>query len=222
MHTEIIPAINSKTFADVAKKIDTIKNFTQWIHLDIADGTFTKNMLWHNPSDLAEYLLKNPNILVEVHLMIQNPEAVVVDWIRAGAKRIIVHVETINDFLVLKRATDNAGAFLMLSLAPETPASALDPYFEGITGFQVLAVHPGFPGQLFQENTYDKIKYIRQKCPYCDLEVDGGVKPGIAQKCQEAGANHIAAASAIIDAQNPLRALDELKKDVQIKKNPST
>lgn len=215
MHTEIIPAINAKTFADVAKKINTIKDTTRWIHLDIADGTFTKNTLWHDPSDLAEYLLKNPTILFEVHLMVQQPETVVGEWLKAGAKRIIAHVETITDFLALKRATDNAGAFLMLSIAPETPVSAFDPYFESGVFFQILAVHPGLPGQLFQENGYDKIKYIRQKCHHCDIEVDGGIKPDIAKKCREAGANLFAAASWIFDAPDPLRAIKELKKDIQ-------
>lgn len=216
MHTEIIPAINSKTFADAAKKIDAVKKCARWIHLDIADGTFTKNVLWHNSSDLAGYLLKNPDIFVEIHLMIKNPETAAGDWLKAGAKRIIVHIETITDFFALKRATDNAGALLMLSLAPKTPVSALEPYFESVACFQVLAVHPGFPGQLFQESAYDKIKQIRHACRHCDLEVDGGIKPGIARKCREAGANLFAAASAIFDAADPPRAIEELKKDIQI------
>lgn len=217
MHTEIIPAINSETFPNVAEKIKKVKGRTRWIHLDIADGTFTENILWHTPEDLKEYLASHDGDmpLIEVHLMIKNPEAAIVDWIEAGAKRIIVHVETITDFASIKRACDDAKVLLMLSVAPKTPVQAFDPYIgQNVVCFQILAVHPGLPGQLFQESSYDKIRYIREKCPYCDIEVDGGVKPRIARKCKEAGANLFAAASAVFNAPDIQEAITNLQHDI--------
>lgn len=217
MNVEIIPAINSKTFADVKGKIERVNKLTRWVHIDVADGTFTKNTLWHTPADLREYRRAHePLPFVEAHLMINHPEKAVHDWIDAGAKRIITHVETIADFLFLKRACDNAKVFLMLSVAPNIPVTALDPYFDSVVSFQVLAVPPGFPGQLFQESSYDKIAYIRGKCRHCDLEVDGGVKPGIAKKCREAGANLFAVASGIFDNKNISDAIHELRQDIKI------
>ncbi len=214
---EIIPAINSQTFDDVKARIERVQDYTRWIHLDVADGTFTKNILWHEPEELAQWTRSNPNHpLIEVHLMIKNPEMAVPKWIAAGAKRIIVHVETITDFIRLKKMCDDARVFLMLSIAPETPVSALDPYFDkSIVCFQVLAVNPGLPGQSFIESSYDKLAYIRRKCPHCDLEIDGGVKVGIAKKCKDAGANLFVSASAIFDSEDINGAIEWLRSDVK-------
>ena len=214
---EIIPAINSEAFSTVVEKIQHVEKFTRWIHIDIADGTFTKNTLWHDPNELALWTKENPgHPLIEAHLMIENPENHIEKWITAGAKRIIVHVETIKNFEKIKSLCDDAKVFLMLSIAPETPASAFDPYIgQNIVCFQILAVYPGLPGQLFLENSYDKIRYIRGKCPYCDIEIDGGIKQGIAKKCKKAGANLFVSAFAIFNAPDIKKAISDLQNDVK-------
>ncbi len=215
IHTEIIPAINSESFLEVKEKIEKVRNRTRWIHIDVADRTFTENVLWHNPAELKDYLAENPDLRIEVHLMVQHPEAVVAQWIEAGAKRIIVHVETMTDFFAIKKLCDEGKVLLTLAIGPETPAQVLDEYFgQKIVCYLVLSVPPGRAGQLFMESSYDKIRYIREKIPYADIEVDGGVKPGIARTCKEAGANLFAAASAIFSHENPGRAIEELKKEV--------
>lgn len=216
--TEIIPAINAEDFHEVTDKLRKVKGEARWVHIDVADGTFTKNALWHHAKDLKEFRNSEsmlPNI--EVHLMIENPEAAIADWIQAGVKRIIVHAETIKDFNGIKRMCDETRVFLMIAIAPDTPASLLDQYFnKNIVGFQVLSVHPGTPGQLFIESGYDKIRYIREKCPLCDIEVDGGVKAGIAKKCREAGANLFVSASAIFNAETVRQGVEDLKKDISL------
>ena len=213
MDTEIIPAINSGNFADVKEKIEKVKDHARWIHIDVANGTFTKNTLWHNPEELKAYLSQKPNLLTEVHLMIENPEEAIDAWIETGAKLIIIHVETLKNFELIKQKCDRAKVFLMLSVAPDTDVHALDPYFDKkVVCYQVLSVHPGLPGQLLIESSYDKIKYIRANCPHCDLEVDGGVNSETIQKCRDAGANLFTAASAIFDQSDPKGAIDSLKK----------
>ena len=216
--TEIIPAINASTFDEVADKLTKTRGEARWVHIDVADGTFAKNVLWHHANDLEEFRIHAgilPNI--EVHLMIENPEAAIADWIRAGAKRIIVHAETMKDFNGIKRMCDEARVFFMIAIAPDTPASFLNPYFDkNIVGFQVLSVHPGVAGQLFIESGYDKIRYIREKCPWCDIEVDGGVKAGVAKKCTEAGANLFVSASAIFNAKTIKQGVDDLKADISL------
>lgn len=216
--TEIIPAINASAFDEVADKLTKVKGEARWVHIDVADGTFTKNVLWHRAKDLEEFRSREgmlPNI--EVHLMIENPEVAIADWIRAGVKRIIVHAETIKDFNGIKRMCDEARVFLMIAIAPDTPASFLDQYFnKNIVGFQVLSVHPGTAGQLFIESGYDKIRYIREKCPLCDIEVDGGVKAGVAKKCREAGANIFVSASAIFNAETIKQGVEDLRIDISL------
>lgn len=213
---EIIPAINSAEFNDVRAKLESVGQHTRWVHIDVADGTFTKNALWHESKELARWLTAHPDHpLIEVHLMVEHPEEAAPQWIAAGAKRIIVHIETLSDFARIKKACDDARVFLMLSVTPQTPASALDLYFDkNIVGFQVLAVTPGLPGQSFIESSYEKLRYIRNKCPHCDLEIDGGVKTGIAKKCKEAGANLFVAASAIFGGSDIAESIASLKKDV--------
>ncbi len=221
--TEIIPAINSESFSDVVEKIQRVEGLTRWIHIDVADGTFTQNTLWHNPQELASWTEENSNHqsrpLIEVHLMIENPEDQIEKWIVAGAKRIIVHVETIKNTKTvekIKSLCDVAGVFLMLAIAPHTPASAFDSYIgQNIVCFQILAVRPGLPGQLFEESPYDKIRYIRKKCPYCDIEVDGGVNKKTIKKCHDAGANLFVAASAIFNAPDIKKVLADLQENIR-------
>lgn len=222
MNTQIIPAINAETFEEVEKKVRQVEPYVRWVHLDVADGTFTPNTLWHNAADL--FVLKTP-ALIEIHLMLESPEKVIDAWIGAGAKRIIVHVETIKDFAYLKKRCDEAKVFLMLSIAPSTSWIKLAPFMkENVVSFQVLAVHPGVAGQRFiegnpwdadfVESSYDAIRHIRELCSFCDIEVDGGVKPGVAKKCREAGANLFAAASSIFGAADVEKAIEDLKHNI--------
>lgn len=210
---EIIPAINSEIFEDVQKKIQRVHGYTRWIHLDVANGTFTKNVLWHDSEDLKK--LEIGNLKIEVHLMIENPEAVVDRWVKAGAKRIIVHAETIKNFALLKQTCDAGNAALMISIAPDTSVHALGPYFsKNIDFYQVLAVHPGLPGQLFIESSYDKIRYIREKCPHCNIEVDGGINVGVARRCKDAGADIFVAASAVFNAETVEKGVANILDDI--------
>lgn len=229
MNFEIIPAINSQTREEVESKMRLIEPHVRWVHLDVADGTFTKNTLWHNAADLFATKI---SLNVEVHLMVENPEAVIDAWIGAGAKRIITHVETIKDFDYLKKRCDEAKVFLMLSITPRTSWTQLVPYMkQNVVSFQVLSVHPGLAGQEFIgegigdsgqgigtapaiESSYDKIRHIREHCSYCDIEVDGGVKLGVAKLARNAGANLFAAASAIFNAPDIKKAVEDLKYDV--------
>src|SRR3989338_5451229 len=119
MNSEIIPAVNEEVWGLVEERIRKVEPYAEWVHLDVADGTFTPNQLWQNPLDLKDF--KTP-LKIEVHLMMKRPETVVGDWITAGAKRIIVHPEALTEdsFLALKELCQNAGAGLMISVTPES------------------------------------------------------------------------------------------------------
>ena len=191
---EIIPAINAEIFAEVERRIRLVEPFVRWVHLDIADGTFTPNILWHDPADLASF--KTP-LAVELHLMIARPEDKIASWLVPGVKRVIVHHETLSDADIIMDACGAAGVETGIAIATETPWTALQQYFGKTSFFQILAVRPGRAGQEFQASNYDKIRDLRTACPSCTIEVDGGVKIGVARQCVEAGANILAAASAI-------------------------
>ena len=188
-------------------KIRTVEPHIQWVHLDIADGTFTENTLWHDSRDLVG-LETQPKI--EVHFMIARPEERIGEWLLPCIKRVIVHHETVRDIDFLMARCQEEDVELGVAIATDTPWTVLKPYIGKVNFFQILAVHPGFTGQQFQEHNYDKIRHLRELCPACDIEADGGINPKTAKKCIEAGANILAAASAIFGQDDIKRAIEQL------------
>lgn len=208
---KVIPAINSETFDEVVKKIRLIEPFTDWVHIDIADGTFTQNTLWHNPLDFVGF---NTKLNIELHLMTEDPEERFAAWLFPGVKRIIVQQETTHDFDFIAEICHTHKREAGISILTEMNWAVLKPFLHTADMVQFLAVKPGFAGQKFDEHNYYKIKKIRALAPHIPIEVDGGVRVGIAKKCAAAGATHLVAASAVFGAMDVAKAIEELKNDI--------
>ena len=117
----IIPAINEVNFEEIKKKVLLVQSFgSKWAHLDVADGKFTKNVLWNNPEELKVESEKW-KVKIEVHLMVESPEDVLEEWLKTGIKRIFVHYESIKDFELLKDKCGAAGVELGLAIGPHIP-----------------------------------------------------------------------------------------------------
>lgn len=209
---EIIPAINAETWEEVRDKIRRIEHFTKWIHLDIADGTYTKNTLWHNPLDLVGFETVSK---IEVHMMEDHPEDRFQAWILPGVRRIIFQEETVSDFDFLLDELRREGVEAGISVGTDVSWIRLKPYIRKADLLQILAVHPGRAGQEFQGHNYSKIRHLRALCPDCKIEVDGGIKLGVARLVAEAGANILAAASSVFRADNPELAIRVLQNDAE-------
>ena len=154
---EVIPAINEKTFEEVAKKIKISEDFLPvngWIHIDVADGVFTPNKTWNNPDDLADFKTR---LKLEVHLMVEKPEQQIENWLKAGAKRLVIHLEAFTEPNFILSEVKKYNAEIVLSANPITPADAISLYLGSFNFFQVLAVDPGFAGKKFQEKVLEKI-----------------------------------------------------------------
>lgn len=205
---EIIPAINEEEFEEVEKKIRLIESYAKWVHLDVADATFTRNTLWHEPADLVG--VKTP-LLIEAHLMISDIEERIENWLSVNVKRIIFNLEASKDPDFIIDKCRQAGVEVGLSIGPDTPWTQIVPYLKKIDLAQILSVYPGLAGQKFIEEGFDKIVNIRKKCPSCVIEVDGGMNPETAKKAAEAGANIIVAASYIWGSGDIEKAINELK-----------
>lgn len=184
-----------------------------WVHLDVSDGKFTRNQLWNNPKDLLN--VKGPmptgrqefsNVKIEVHLMVQNPDAVLDEWLDAKVKRLIVHLESVRDLDVMKIKCVAFGAELFLAIKPDTPVERLFNYEGDADGFLILAVNPGLAGQKFKEDQLGKIRALRQKFPDKKIEVDGGVNLENASAIKNAGADILISASYIWSAKEPKQA----------------
>ncbi|MBI1838889.1 MAG: ribulose-phosphate 3-epimerase [Candidatus Colwellbacteria bacterium] len=212
----VIPVVNCKDFetasAQIKKAISFFPPAGGWIHIDVVDGRFAPNITWGDPEDLSKLRLMHPNISFEIHLMVQDPEDVVESWFSAGAKRVIVHVESINDGSISRvlEIADKYNAEVMLSIAPATSLENLQSYIEKVKQFQVLAVSPGLAGREFDVSVIEKIKFLRQNAPNAKIEVDGGVNLETAKLAKEAGADVFVAASYIFGSDSPGKAYQEL------------
>lgn len=206
---EIIPAINVDNFEEIQKRIKLVEPFVDWVQIDVADGTFAKNTLWHNPIDLA-FLQTTLNI--ELHLMINNINYRIIDWLLPNIKRIIFHIGASDSPGFVIDKCREYGKEVAIAIGPnESLPSALS-LKEEINMFQILSVYPGLAGQKLEETAFERIKEVRKFCPSCIIEVDGGMNKETAKKAVEAGANIIVAASAIFKTNDIKSNIEELKK----------
>ena len=213
---EVIPAINETDFREIINKVRKAEEFLPkdgWVHIDVADGVFTRNFTWSDPREL-ENLKTWLNI--EVHLMVQEPEAAIAQWCEAvtiatkGKRRLLVHFEVMTDPSYILETCRRYGVDSGLSINPLTSAELVTVYARDFNLLQVLAVTPGVAGQTFQPSILEKIKYLREKAPYAIIEVDGGINPETAQHCKLAGANVAASSSYIFGNPSPKSAYEEL------------
>ena len=147
----LIPAINADTFEEVQKKIKLIEPYFSWAHLDIADGTFTKNTLWHN---FVEFALIETELNLELHLMIDKVEEKIDHWLNPSVKRIIFHIGGSRDpGFVIDRCHKNKTE-IGIAISPDESIAQALAYKSKVDFFQILAVKPGLPGQKMDENTF--------------------------------------------------------------------
>jgi ribulose-phosphate 3-epimerase len=212
----VIPSVICSDLEGVVAVFHRLEKFLpagSFIHLDICDGQFTPNRTWADPVKWLALLkhLKVQDVRFEAHLMVNEPETVLEPWLRAGAKRAIVHVECLHDSAFIHRACGAYGAEAMLALNPETPSDKLRPHLGAWTAFQTLAVNPGFAGQKFLPVVLEKIKFLRAEVPRAIIEVDGGINLETAMLVKACGADTVVSASYVLEAVDPGAAFRELQ-----------
>ena len=205
---QIIPSILAATKEEFVGKVTEIFSDTEMIQIDIMDGKFVQNTTWGTPDEILELHLP---VLFEVHLMVENPEEVVGDWVRVGAHRIIFHIEaTKNPGLVIEKIRP-FGREVGIAINPETPIAALSEWLHLIDYVLVMGVTPGASGQKFQSKVLAKIREIKKIRPGLKVGVDGGVNFDTAKEIAAAGADAINAASAIFEYPDPEEAIKILQ-----------
>lgn len=213
---KIIPAINCNTFACVTKRIEEARTFLPkggWLQIDISDGKFNPVKSWNNPEKLGEWLKekKITDINFEIHLMVVDPKPLVIRWLEAGAKRVVVHIEAITEKDILFLKGFGKGK-VGIAIVPTTPIKKLEPYIEHFPFVQLLAVKPGFSNQKIQRKVLEKIVFLKALHPDCIVEIDGGVNDRTAPTIKDAGADIIVSGSYIFDAIDKKAAYNVLKK----------
>lgn len=208
---QVIPAVNAPDLKEAKRQAAVIKKIIArggWLHLDVGDGVFSSIKSWGDPVEFDEFNIKS--FKAEIHLMVENPEDVCEAWLKAGAKRLIVHLEALRNSARVADLCQKYEADLMLAINPETIVENLIPYFHNIIFFQILAVAPGRAGQRFDQSVLEKIIFLRERLPDAKIEVDGGINLKTAKKAKEAGADMVVSASYIFGSGNPKRAYEEL------------
>lgn len=212
---DIIPAIIAKDFKDLEDKLRQVEARAQWVQLDIMDGKFVPNETFNDPARLKD--LKTP-VNLEAHLMIEEPWLFLDGWLDSGVKRVIVHfeavtTETIMDSMIKK--AKSRGAEFAIAFNPETDWQLANNLIPKIDMVLFLSVNPGFYGKEFLPSVLSKITILRKAFPDVRIEVDGGIKPGIAKRVADAGADGLVIGSYIFGSDNPAEAIDKLKEEIE-------
>jgi len=213
---QIVPGINCTDSICVASHLEKIKemfdsvsNKENWVHIDVADGSFTDGyQTWQNFTDLQK--LPIGDLKIEIHLMVNQPELLASQWCQAGIDRLIFHLETTTQIEPIRKICQSQGVDPMLAINSETKVAQALPYLKQIQSVQLLTVPPGQSGQEFNPNTISKIRELKIALPGIFIEVDGGINSQTARECLEAGADQLAVTSTIFSNEDPVAMFKEL------------
>ena len=214
MERIIAPSILAADLNHLSEEIEMInRSEAGYIHLDIMDGVFVPNISFGIP--VAKHVSKISKKLLDVHLMVINPDNLIGPFIDAGANSITVHYETCKHLHRTIFNIKNHGLGASVCLNPHTPVALLEDIISDLDMVLIMSVNPGFGGQPFIENTYKKIKQLRELTdkynPKCNIEVDGGVNFETAKKLYESGANVLVSGSFLFNSKNPEETIKSLK-----------
>ena len=211
---EIIPSINVDSFEELEKRVRQVEPYVKWAHIDVSDGVFTKHVSWHDPKELVGF---KTTLKLEIHLMIDQPEKEIDAWCTKEVDRIIFHQEATRAHEVVIQKIRNAKKEVGVAIRPDTPWIKLFPFFERVDMLQLLAVHPGPSGQVFQEDILHKLEHIRRLHKKCIIEIDGGIHQDIARRCAGYGANRLVVGNAIFGCPDIKKAIADLRQAVEEK-----
>ena len=199
---QLSPSILAADFSKLGEQIQEVKDAgAGWLHIDVMDGAFVPSISFGMP--VIKSIRKVTDLFFDVHLMVQNPGRYVKEFAQSGADLITVHVEACEDVSKTIQLIRQNGCKVGLSLNPETPSEAIEPYIKDVDLILVMSVHPGFGGQRFIPETLGKIRTIKAKLtecnPNCYLETDGGIYHENAEAVLEAGVTVIVAGTAVFE-----------------------
>ena len=202
---KISPSILSADFVNLERDIRALGDAgADYVHIDVMDGLFVPNISIGIPVVAA--IRRITALPLDVHLMIDRPVRYVERFCQAGADILTVHVEadTEENTLEALRKIKDCGVRPAICVKPKTPAEAVLPFIDLCSLILVMTVEPGFGGQSFMADMMPKVaqirRYIDERNPSCELEVDGGVNEQTGRVCKDAGANVLVAGSAYFKA----------------------
>ena len=212
--TLVAPSILAADFANLQRDIEMInKSDADWFHIDIMDGVFVPNISFGMP--VLGAITKHTKKPVDVHLMIVDPDRYIKTFATLGANILTVHYEACTHLHRTIQAIKAEGMLAGVALNPHTNVDLLEDTICDIDMVCIMSVNPGFGGQGFIENTYEKIiklkKLIVSKNAKTIIEVDGGVTDKNAVALVNAGADVLVAGNFVFKSIDPIKTISELK-----------
>lgn len=214
-NTLIAPSVLAADFANLQRDIEMINHSqADWFHIDIMDGVFVPNISFGMP--VLEAITKHAKKTIDVHLMIVDPDRYIKTFSDLGANILTVHYEACTHLHRTLQAIKAEGMLAGVAINPHTSIDLLEDVINDIDLVCIMSVNPGFGGQSFIENTYNKVNKLKdliiKKEANTIIEIDGGVTDKNAVQLVEAGADVLVAGSFVFKAENPTATIENLKK----------